>query len=70
MFDAHKKEPMNNVIAYAVTKNNPMAHITSLINIISCVVVIPIFGFKKYWKRVLNLMENKTKPTFKHLLQD
>ena len=69
MFDTPKKESMNNVIAYVVPKNKTMAHIMSLNNMISCVVVISIFGFKTYWKQVFNLMEIKTTPTFKNFLQ-
>ena len=60
---------MNNLIAYVAPKNKTMAHITSLKNIISCVVGIFIFGFKTYWKQVFNLMDIKTTPTFKQLLQ-
>ena len=46
-----------------------MVHNMSLNNRISCVVVISIFGFKKYWKTVFNLMELNMSPTFKQLLQ-
>ena len=41
----------------------------SLNNRISCVVGIYIFGFNTYWKRVFNLTETKTTPTFKQFLQ-
>ena len=60
---------MKNVIAYVVPKNKNMAHSTSLNNRISCVVVISIFGFKTYWKKVFDLMDIKTTQTFKHFLQ-
>ena len=64
MFDTHKNESMNNVIAYVAPKNKTMAHSMSLNNRISCVVGISIFGFKTYWKQVFNLMEiQKTKPS-------
>ena len=57
MFDTHKNESMNNVIAYVAPKNKTVAHIMSLNNRISCVVGISIFGFKTYWKHVFVLME-------------
>ena len=57
MFDAKKNESMNIFIAYIAPKNKTMAHIMSLTNMISCVVGISIFGFKKYWKQVFDLME-------------
>ena len=60
---------MSNVIAYAALTNKTMVHIMSLNNKIFCVVGISIFGFKTYWKQVLNLMETKTTPTFKQFLQ-
>ena len=41
----------------------------SLNNRISCVVVISIFGFNKYWHTVFNLMELNMSPTFKQFLQ-
>ena len=38
-------------------------------NRISCVVGISIFGFKKYWQTVFNLMELNMSPTSKQFLQ-
>ena len=64
-----KNESMNNVIAYVVTKNTTMAHSMILKNRISWVVGISIFGFKIYWKQVLNLMEIQTTRTFEQFLQ-
>ena len=61
---------MNNATAYVATKKKTMAYIMSLNNIISCVVGISICGFNTLCKRVLNLMEIKTTPTFKQFLQD
>ena len=46
-----------------------MAHRMSLNNRISCVVGISIFGFKKYWQKVFNLMELNMSPTFKQFFQ-
>ena len=46
-----------------------MAHSMDLNNIISCVVGISIFGFKKYWQTVFNLNELKMSPTFKLFLK-
>ena len=46
-----------------------MAHITSLNNMISCVVGISIFGFRTYWKQVFDLTEIQTTPTFEQLFQ-
>ena len=69
MFDTHKNESMNNVIAYIAPKKNTMAHSMSLKNRISCVVGMSIFGFKTYWKQVLNFMNFKTTPTFKHFFK-
>ena len=60
---------MNNVITYVAPKIKTMAHSMILNNKISCVVGISIFGFKKYWQRVFNLMWIKTTPSFKYLLQ-
>ena len=65
MLDTHKKESMNNVISYVAPKNKTMAHSMRLNNRISCVVVISIFRFKTYWKRVFALMEI---PTTKEIL--
>ena len=64
-----KKELMNNAIAYVVPKNKTMAHIMSLNNRILFVVGIYIFGFKKYRKRVFNLIDINMIPYFKYLLQ-
>ena len=64
-----KNESMKNVIVYVALRNKTMAHSMSLINRISCVVGISIFGFKTYWKQVFNLMEIHTTQTFKQLLQ-
>ena len=61
---------MNNLIAYVVPQNKTMVQSMSLNNRISCVVGIFIFGFKTYWQRVFNLVEIKTKLTFKQFLQD
>ena len=69
MFDTHKNESMNNVIACVATKNKMMAYIMSLNNRISCVVGISIFGFKTYWKRVFTLMEIQKTSTFEQFLQ-
>ena len=60
---------MNNAIAYVASKDKTMARSMILDNRISCVVGISIFRFKKYWQRIFNLMEIKTIPTFKQLLQ-
>ena len=60
---------MNNVIAYVIPKDNIMAHIMSLNNMISCVVGISIFGLKTYWKQVFDYMEIQATPTFKYFLQ-
>ena len=65
----HKNESTNNAITYVVPKNKTMAHSISLNNSILRIVVISVFGFKTYWKRVFNLMEIKTTPTFKQFLQ-
>ena len=46
-----------------------MVHSMRLNNRISCVVGISIYGFKRYWQRVFNLMELNMIPTFKHFLQ-
>ena len=45
-------------------------HITILNNMISCVSVISILGFNKYWQTVLNLMEINMNPIFKQFLKD
>ena len=60
---------MNNVIAYVDPKNKTMAHSVSLNKIISCVVVISIFGFKTYWRQVFALMEIQKTSIFIHFLQ-
>ena len=57
MFDTQKNKSMNNVVAYVAPKNKILEHIMSLNNSIFCVVGISIFGFKKYWKQVFDLME-------------
>ena len=54
---------MKNAITYIASKNKTMVYITSLTNRISCVVGIYIFGFKKYWNIVFNLMELNMVPT-------
>ena len=69
MFDTHKKESMNNVIAYVAFKKKTMAHSMSLNNRISFVVGIYIFGFKTYFKQVFYLMEIQTTSTFEQFLQ-
>ena len=69
MFDTHKNESMNNVIAYVAPKNKTMAHSMSLNNRISWVVGISIFGLNTYWKRVFALMEIQTTSTFEQFLQ-
>ena len=46
-----------------------MAHIMILNYRILRVVGISIFGFKKYWQIVFNLMEIRTIPTFKQFFQ-
>ena len=61
---------MNNVVACVAPKSKTMVHSMSLNNRISYMVGISIFGFKAYWKWVFNLMEIKTTPAFKILLQD
>ena len=68
MFDTHKKESMNNVIAYVALKKKTMAHSMILNNMISCVVGISIFGFKTYWKRVFNLMNIKNNTNLQTVL--
>ena len=60
---------MNNLIGYVVPKNKTMAHSISLNNRISCVVGISIFGFKKYWKQLFDLMQIQTSSTFEQFLQ-
>ena len=65
----HKNESTNNAITYIVPKNKTMVHRIRLNNRILRVVVIYIFGYKTYCKRVFNLMEIKTTPTFKQFLQ-
>ena len=70
MFDTHKNESVNNVIAYIAPKNKTMVHSMSLKNRISCVVGRSIFVFKTYWKQVFNFMEIQTTQTFKQFLQD
>ena len=60
---------MNNVIAYVAPKNKTMADSMNLNNRISCVVGISVFGFKKYWKQVFDLMEIQTTSTFEQFLQ-
>ena len=69
MFDTQNNESMNNVITYVVPKNKTMEHIMGLKNRISCVVVTSIFGFKKYWHKVFNLMELNMSPSSKQLFQ-
>ena len=69
MFDTQKNESINNVIAYVAPKKKTMAHSMSLNNRILCIVGISIFGFKKYWEHVFNLMDIKTKPTLTDFLQ-
>ena len=69
MFDTQKRESTKNAIAYVAPKNKMMAHSMRLNNSISCVVVISIFRFTKYWKGVFNFMDIKTTPTFKQFLQ-
>ena len=68
MFDSQNNESMNNEIKYTAQKKI-MAHIISLNNRISCLVVIYIFRFKKYWQTVFNLMEINMIPTSKQLFQ-
>ena len=46
-----------------------MAHSMILNNRILCLVGISIFGFKKYWQTVSNLMELNMIPTSKQFLQ-
>ena len=60
---------MKNVIAYVAPKNKTMAHSMGLINRISCVVGISIFGFKTYWKQVFTLTEIQTTSTFEQFVQ-
>ena len=69
MFETQKNESMNNVIVYDAPKNKTMAHIMILINRISCVVGMSIFGFKTYWKQAFYFMEIQTSSTFKQFLQ-
>ena len=64
-----KNESMNNMIEYVAPKNKRMAHIMSLNKMISCMVGISIFGFKRYWKRVFKLIEIQITQTFKQFLQ-
>ena len=61
---------MNNSIIYVAPKNKTVAHSMSPNNKISCVVGIFIFVFKKYWQRVLNLLDLSMIPNFKQFLQD
>ena len=60
---------MNNVIEYVAPKNKTVEHNMSLNNRISSVVVISIFGFKKYCKQVFYVMVIQTTQTFKKFLQ-
>ena len=69
MFDTQKKRINEQCDSIRCAKKKTMAHSMSLNNEISFVVGIYIFGFNTYCKRVLYLMEIKTIPTFKHLLQ-
>ena len=64
-----KNESINNAIASGAPKNKMTAHKMILHNRISCVVVISIFRFKKYWKIVYNLIDINMSPTFKHFFQ-
>ena len=68
MFDTHKKESMNNVIAYVALKKKTMAHSMIINNMISCVVGISIFGFKTYWKQVFNLIDIKNNTNLQTVL--
>ena len=66
----HKKnESMINAITYIAPKNKTMAHSMILNNRISCVLGISIFGFKKYWQTIFNLMDLNMSPTLKTFLQ-
>ena len=60
---------MNNSITYVAPKNKTMAHTMSLNNMISCIVVISIFVFKKCWQIFFNSMELNMSPTFNHFLK-
>ena len=57
------------MITYVAPKNKTMAHIMSINNRISCVVGISIFGFKKYWKQVFDLMQIQKSSTFEQFFQ-
>ena len=50
-------------------KNKTMEHSMSLKYMIYYVVIISIFGFKKYWEQVFNFIDIKTMPTSKQFLQ-
>ena len=69
MFDTQKNESTNTAIAYGVPKNKTIPQIVILNSRIYCVVGIYVSGFNKYWQIVFNLMELKTSPIFKQLLQ-
>ena len=60
---------MKNSIAYVAPKNKMMVRSMSLNNSISCMLIISIFGFKKYWQTVFNLMDINMIPKFKQFLQ-
>ena len=68
MFHAKNNKSMNNAISYVVPKNKTISYSMRLNSKISCVVIISIFGFKKYWQTVFNFMELDMSPTFKQLL--
>ena len=68
MFDIKNNKSMNNAITHVAPKSRIKEHSMSLNNMISCVVGISIFGFRKYWQRVFILMELSMSPTFKKFL--
>ena len=65
----HKKWINEQFYSIPCAKNKMMVYRLCLNNRISCVVGISSFGFMATWKRVLFLMDIKTRPTFKQLLQ-
>ena len=60
---------MNNVIVDVAPKFKTMVHVIILNSSISCWVVIYMFGFKTYWKQVVDMMNIQTNQTFKQFLK-
>ena len=69
MFGTQNNDSTSNAISYIAPKNKTMAQKVSINNRISCVVVISIFGFNKYWQTLFNLMGLNMSPTPKQSFQ-